>query len=141
MKDSAYKELINKEGRALPQEKKAAAADLFEKHFEKYQSYELLFWTIWKMKQRGKDIVDNAGLFLCDSMNDEVKRILEDHKEDFDFSPYTMLDNMFSFGFRISEQGKEFEERFNTTIPVDAQKEIAAAYIQYYLAEQAKYYK
>ena len=140
MKDRAYIELINEAGRALAAEKKAAAAELFEKHLQKYQSYEELYWTIWKMKQRDKDIVDNAGLFLCQSMNIEVKELIASNKDELNINGvYDLFDAIFNCYFKICEDGKEFEKKFNQAFTDDIKLTIYKTYLEQYVGLSFKY--
>ena len=135
MKDRAYIELINKEGRALPIEKRVAARELFEKHFAKYQSYEELYWTIWKMKYRCKDIVDNAGLFLCDSMNIEIKELIANNKDELNInSIYQIFDNIYYLYFYLSNNGEEFEKKFDQAFTDEIKLTIYKTYLEQYVA-------
>ena len=140
MKDRAYIELINEAGRALPQDKKAAAAELFEKHLEKYQSYEELYWTIWKMKQREKDIVDNAGLFLCQSMNIEVKELIASNKDELNINGvYDLFEKIYCLYFEMCEDGKQFEKKFNQAFTDDVMLTIYKTYLEQYVGLSFKY--
>jgi hypothetical protein len=84
-------------------------------------------------------LIANAGLFLCDSLHSEVSAFIEDNRDEIDISLYNMLDNTFSFGLRMSKEGKEIEKNFESFFSENTIEELKTAYIKYYLNEQMKF--
>lgn len=137
MEDKIYLNLINEYGLKLDKERRGRARELFQQYIERYNSVECLYWSLWKLGDR--DLIANAGLFLCDSLHSEVSAFIEDNRDEIDISLYNMLDNTFSFGLRMSKQGKEIEKNFDSFFSENTIEELKTAYIKYYLNEQMKF--
>lgn len=136
MEEQVYIELINEYGAALNEADKRRAHELFEQYMRKYNSFECLYWSLWKIGDRG--LLNNAGLFLCDSLHNEIVDIVENHSDYLEYDCYSMIDEMTYFGFQNSKEGKDIDKKINDYISERAKIDIAKAFVKYYLDGQLK---